>query len=108
MGLFKKKQTLEDQIFDMRFTARQFEKMARTAEAERKKAEKQVADAIRAGYRDRAQIYAQTAIRQKAEHLQFLKLASRVDAVVSQLQTACAMDQMTHNMKNLQLILIKH
>eukprot|EP00766_Chilomastix_caulleryi_P005022 gnl/Chilomastix_caulleri/642.p1 GENE.gnl/Chilomastix_caulleri/642~~gnl/Chilomastix_caulleri/642.p1 ORF type:complete len:202 (-),score=66.08 gnl/Chilomastix_caulleri/642:103-708(-) len=107
MGLFKKKQTLEDQIFDMRFTARQFEKMARTAETERKKAEKQVADAIRAGYRDRAQIYAQTAIRQKAEHLQFLKLASRVDAVVSQLQTACAMDQMTHNMKNLTINLDK-
>lgn len=101
MGLFKKKPTLEDQIFDMRFTARQFEKMARTAETERKKAERQVADAIRAGYRDRAQIYAQTAIRQKAEHLQYLKLASRIDAVVSQLQTAQAMDQMTHSMKAL-------
>jgi len=45
-----------------------------------------------------ARIYAENAIRKKNEALNYLRLASRVDAVSSKIQSAMAMKQVTKNM----------
>ena len=45
-----------------------------------------------------AKIYAENAIRNKNEELNYLKLASRVDAVAARVNTAAKMGTLTKNM----------
>ncbi len=45
-----------------------------------------------------ARIYAQNAIRKKNESLNYLRMASRLDAVSSKVQTAVTMKQVTKSM----------
>lgn len=47
----------------------------------------QVKKAIEKGNMEGAKIYAQNAIRKKSEQLNYMKLSSRLDAVVSRLDT---------------------
>lgn len=49
---------------------------------------------------DIARIYAQNAIRKQNEKLNLLRLASRIDAVSSRVQTAVTMRQVTGSMAN--------
>ena len=52
------------------------------------------------GHADIAKIYAQNAIRKQNEKLNLLRLASRIDAVSSRVQTAVTMRQVTGSMAN--------
>lgn len=54
--------------------------------------------ALTLGNTDGARIYAQNAIRKKSEYLNLLRLASRIDAVSSRVETAVTMRQVTGNM----------
>ena len=58
------------------------------------------AQAIQQNHSDIAKIYAQNAIRKKNENLNLLRLASRIDAVSSKVQTAVTMRQVTGSMAN--------
>ena len=82
---------LLDQIFNLKFTSktlvRQSHKCAKEEKAEKLKVKK----AIEKGNIDGAKIYAQNAIRKKTETLNYLRLASRLDAVVSRLDTQAKM-----------------
>ena len=54
--------------------------------------------ALQQGNNDGARIYASNAIRKKSEALNLLRLASRLDAVASRVETAVTMRQVTGNM----------
>ena len=54
--------------------------------------------ALQQGNNDGARIYAANAIRKKNESLNLLRLASRVDAVSSRVETAVTMRQVSGNM----------
>lgn len=54
--------------------------------------------ALQQGNNDGARIYASNAIRKKSEHLNLLRLSSRIDAVASRVETAVTMRQVTGNM----------
>ena len=54
--------------------------------------------AIEKGNIDGAKIYAQNAIRKKTEALNYLRLASRLDAVVSRLDTQAKMNAINSSM----------
>ena len=54
--------------------------------------------AIEKGNMDGAKIYAQNAIRKKNETLNYLRLASRLDAVVSRLDTQAKMNVINKSM----------
>ena len=54
--------------------------------------------ALQQGNVDGARIYAANAIRKKSESLNLLRLASRIDAVASRVETAVTMRQVTGNM----------
>jgi len=54
--------------------------------------------ALQQGNNDGARIYAANAIRKKSESLNLLRLASRIDAVASRVETATTMRQVTGNM----------
>ena len=58
----------------------------------------QVKKAIEKGNIEGAKIYAQNAIRKKGEALNYLRLASRLDAVVSRLDTQAKMQGVTKSM----------
>lgn len=56
--------------------------------------------AIQQNHTDIAKIYAQNAIRKENEKLNLLRLASRIDATSSRVQTAVTMRQVTGSMAN--------
>lgn len=56
--------------------------------------------AIQQGNTDIAKLYAGNAIRKQNERLNLLRLASRIDAVASRVQTAVTMRQVTGSMAN--------
>jgi hypothetical protein len=117
---------LLDQIFNLKFTAKQLARSAVKCEKE-EKAEKlkassfpaaqfrsvlhldpeytggnvaspsQVKKAIEKGNMEGAKIYAQNAIRKKNEQLNYMKLASRLDATVSRLETQAKMQMVGGN-----------
>lgn len=53
---------------------------------------------MKAGRQEQAQLRATNAIRKKNEALNLMKLASRVDAAASRVQTAVTMNQVTGSM----------
>ena len=57
-----------------------------------------VLQALQKGNQEGAQIYAQNAIRKKTEGLNLLRLASRIDAVASRVETAVTMRSVTNSM----------
>lgn len=74
--------------------AREASKCEKAKEKEKKKVKK----AMEQGNNDIARVYAENAIRNHNQSLNFLKLSSRLDAVVSRLQSANAMKQMGKQM----------
>lgn len=87
-----------EQIFNLKFTAKQLNRSSVRCEKEEKAERLKVKKAIEKGNVEGAKIYAQNAIRKKNEALNYLKLASRLDAVVSRLDTQSKMQQVTKNM----------
>ncbi|MCJ1432743.1 Vacuolar-sorting protein SNF7 [Xylographa pallens] len=110
---------LEKALFNLKFTAKQLNRQAAKAgkdeTAEKNKLKKVLfhivwsfaakgeltaLKAIQQNHGDIAKIYAQNAIRKQNEKLNLLRLASRIDAVSSRVQTAVTMRQVTGSMAN--------
>lgn len=89
---------LLDQIFNLKFTSKQLAKQAKKCEKDEKLERGKVKKAIEKGNIDGAKIYAQNAIRKKSEQLNYLRLSSRLDAVVSRLDTQAKMQTVNKSM----------
>lgn len=89
---------LLDQIFNLKFTSKQLNKQSQKSSKEEKAERLKVKKAIEKGNLDGAKIYAQNAIRKKNESLNYLRLASRLDAVVSRLDTQAKMSSVNKSM----------
>jgi charged multivesicular body protein 1 len=89
---------LMEQIFNLKFAAKQLNRQSIKAEKDEKSERAKVKKAIEKGNIEGARIYAQNAIRKKTEQLNYLKLASRLDAVVSKLGTQATMQSVNKNM----------
>lgn len=92
---------LFEQIFNLKFTSKQLVRQSKKCESEEKSEKLKIKKAIEKGNLDGARIYAQNAIRKKNEALNYLKLASRLDAVVSRLDTQAKMQMVNKNMSNI-------
>lgn len=68
------------------------------SEKEEKSEKLKIKKAIEKGNMEGAKIYAQNAIRKKSEQLNYMKLSSRLDAVVSRLDTQAKMQMVNKNM----------
>ncbi|KXJ22069.1 charged multivesicular body protein 1a isoform X1 [Exaiptasia diaphana] len=90
---------IEDTLFQLKFTTKQLERYAKKCEKDQKVQESKIKKAISQKNVEGARIYAENAIRKKNEGLNFLRLASRVDAVASKVQTAMMMKQVSKNME---------
>ena len=89
---------MEDQLFNLKFTAKQLERQHKKCEKEEKKEKERVKKAIQKGDKETARIYAENAIRKHNEGVNFLRMSARVDAVASRVKTAITMKQVTKDM----------
>ncbi|NWU51454.1 CHM1A protein, partial [Dromas ardeola] len=90
--------SLSDTLFQLKFTAKQLEKLAKKAEKDSKAEQAKVKKALQQKNVECARVYAENAIRKKNEGLNWLRMSSRVDAVASKVQTAVTMKGVTKNM----------
>ncbi|XP_062355714.1 charged multivesicular body protein 1a isoform X2 [Cinclus cinclus] len=89
---------MDDTLFQLKFTAKQLEKLSKKAEKDSKAEQAKVKKALQQKNVECARVYAENAIRKKNEGLNWLRMASRVDAVASKVQTAVTMKGVTKNM----------
>jgi len=92
---------MENQLFQLKFTSKQLEKQSKKSESNEKVQKGKLKKAIEQGNMDGAKIYAQNAIREKNQSLNYLRLASRIDAVASRVETAIRMKSVTGSMANI-------
>jgi charged multivesicular body protein 1 len=86
---------LQKTLFDIKFTAKQLEREAKKSEKKSHEHKLQVKRAIEKGDRDRAQICAENALREKAQSLNLYRLATRMEAVAGRLNQAIIMNKTT-------------
>ncbi|KAK6341738.1 Vacuolar-sorting protein SNF7 [Orbilia brochopaga] len=91
---------LEKALFNLKFTGKQLTRQAAKAQQEASKDKAKVEKAMKQGNQDIAKVYAQNVIRKQNEHLNLLRLASRIDGVASRVQTAVTMRQVSSSMAN--------
>merc|ERR1740138_1067416 len=89
---------LENQLFQLKFTAKQMGRLSTKCEKEEKAEKEKVRKCLEKDNHDGARIHAQNAIRQKNNAQNYLRLSSRVDAVSSRLESAIKMQQVTKSM----------
>ncbi|KAI0034109.1 vacuolar assembly protein DID2 [Vararia minispora EC-137] len=89
---------LEKTLFQLKFTAKTLNRQAKKAQKDENTEKARLKKALQQGNNDGARIYASNAIRKKSESLNLLRLASRIDAVASRVETAVTMRQVTGNM----------
>merc|ERR1719169_77450 len=91
---------LENQLFQLKFTAKQLNRLSVKCGKEEKAEKEKIKKALEKDNHDGARIHAQNAIRQKSTAQNYLRLSSRVDAVASRLETAIKMQQVTKSMSS--------
>jgi len=89
---------LENQLFQLKFTAKQLNRMSTKCMKEEKVEKDKIKKSMEKENHDGARIHAQNAIRQKSNAQNYLRLSSRVDAVASRLESAMKMQQVTKSM----------
>lgn len=89
---------MEKTLFQLKFTAKTLNRQAKKAQKDENAEKARLKKALQQGNNEGARIYASNAIRKKTESLNLLRLASRIDAVASRVETAVTMRQVTGNM----------
>ncbi|KAJ6840937.1 ESCRT-related protein CHMP1B [Iris pallida] len=89
------------QIMDLKFTSKSLQRQARKCEKEEKAEKLKIKKAIEKGNTDGARIYAENAIRKRSEQMNYLRLSSRLDAVVARLDTQAKMQAVGKSMASI-------
>lgn len=87
-----------NQIMELKFTAKSLQRQARKCEKEEKAEKLKIKKAIEKGNMDGARIYAENSIRKRSEQMNYLRLASRLEAVVARLDTQAKMNTINKSM----------
>jgi len=94
------KVSLQDELVNLKITSKQMSSAAKKCEKNQKTAKLSVKKAIEKGNMEGARIYAQNAIREKNQALNYLRMGSRIDAVAQRLETAIRTNDMSKAMSN--------
>ena len=100
MNLFGKKNTLENELFNMKFTVKSLNRNSKKCEKNERLQKQKLKKAIENGQIETAKVYAQNAIRERNQAVNYLQLASKIDAVAARVQTAINMGNLTKNMSH--------
>ena len=95
MGGKNSKKQLDDTIFNMRLASKRFAKESKRAENEEKAERAKAKVYLEKGVIESAQIHAENSIRKKNDSLNYLRLSSKMDAVVSRIQSATRTEEIT-------------
>eukprot|EP00808_Paulinella_micropora_P001082 g36175.t1 len=90
---------MDKHLFNLKFTAKQLARESKKCEKSAKANKTKCKKAIEKGNRDGARIYAENAIRDQNQALNYLQLSSRIDAVAQRVQTAVSMKTLTKSMQ---------
>lgn len=91
--------SLEDEMVNLRIVSKQMQRSAKKCEKNEKASMDKLKKAIQQGNHEGARIYGQDAIREKNQALNHLRMASRIDACSSRIETAVRMGQVTDGMQ---------
>ena len=97
MGGKNSAQQLEDTMFEMRLANKQLTKESQRCEREERMEKEKAKKNLEKGLVDIARIHAENAIRKKNESLNYLRLASKMDAVASRIRSASRTEHLTEN-----------
>jgi charged multivesicular body protein 1 len=97
MGGKNSSRQLEDTMFEMRLANKQLIKESQRCEKEERQEKEKAKKSLEKGMIDIARIHAENAIRKKNETLNYLRLASKMDAVASRIQSASRTESLTSN-----------
>jgi charged multivesicular body protein 1 len=89
---------MEKHLFNLKFAAKELERNSKRCEKEERVEKTKLKKAIQKNNMEGARIHAENAIRQKNQALNYLRMASRVDAVASRVQTAVTTKKVTQSM----------
>jgi len=89
---------MENHLFNMKFAVKELERSSKKSEKEEKAEKLKCKKAIAKGQMEVARIHAENAIRQKNQSINYLRMAARVDAVVSRVQSALTTRKVTSAM----------
>jgi charged multivesicular body protein 1 len=92
---------MEKHLFNLKFTSKQLQRESKRCEKKEKQNKLKLKQAIEKGNMEGARIYAENAIREKNQSLNYLRLASRIDAVAGRVETAVRMRQVTRSMSGI-------
>lgn len=95
---FGKKDSLQDELFNLKFASKQLAKDSKKADKEMHKEKDKVKKALEAGREDIAQIHASNAIMHKNTSKNYLMMSSRIEAVSAKLNAAIKNQQVTGSM----------
>lgn len=90
--------TIEDQIIELKMAASSMKRQSKKCKKAEKADKLKVKKAMQDGDKERAQIHASNSIRNKNNGINFLRMASRMEAIVQRLQTANSMKSMSQSM----------
>ncbi|KAF4351326.1 hypothetical protein G4B88_026347, partial [Cannabis sativa] len=82
---------LLNQIMELKFTAKLLQRQARKCEKEEESEKLKIKKAMEKGNIDGTRIYTENAIRKRTEQMNYLRMSSRLDAVVARLDTQAKM-----------------
>jgi len=88
------------QIFNLKFMVKQLNRAASKCDKESTTERSKIKKAITQGNLEGAKIYSANVINKKTQALNFLRLASQLDAVVTQLESQAKMNLVNQSMKN--------
>lgn len=89
---------IEKQLFNMKFTSKQLQRMSNKSQKDYDKELLKVKKAMEKGDQETARIYSENAIRIKNTGNNYLRLSSKLDAVASRLDSAIKMKAVTQQM----------
>lgn len=84
-------------MFNLKFAAKELERNSKKCLKEESQEKLKCKKAIQKGNIEGARIHAENAIRQKSQSLNYLRMAARVDAVSSRVQTAMTTKKITQS-----------
>merc|ERR1712196_438340 len=87
-----------EMAFALKLQSKQMQRMAGKAEKQIAAEKKKVAKAVKEGNSEGARLYAENAISQKSQQMNYLRMASKVDATAGKLEQAVAMNQVSAQM----------
>merc|ERR1711988_1277089 len=89
---------MQEMVFSLKLQAKSLQRQAAKSEKESKKEKAKIKKAVEQGNKDGARLFAENAIRCKNQHMNFLRLSSRIDAVASKLDQAVQMNKVSDKM----------